>query len=147
MTSSLLTNVIVELHVPDFEAVKQFYEPLGFKEVWQRPPSDFKGYLVMKRDQSVLCFWPGNDCVYDQPHFKKFPKDTPRGYGVEIIISVTNIDDFYRTFTEEHGMDFVTEELIMQPWGTKDFRAVDPNGYYLRFNEPHDISDSKYAID
>lgn len=36
--------------------------------------------------------------------------------------------------------------FILQPWGLQDFRAVDPFGYYLRFNENHDILDRGNAV-
>lgn len=30
-----LSNVILELHVPDFDTVKDFYGKLGFEVVWE----------------------------------------------------------------------------------------------------------------
>ena len=49
-------TIQVELHVPDFEKVKEFYGKLGFKVVWERKPEEKKGYLVIKRDNNILCF-------------------------------------------------------------------------------------------
>lgn len=47
----------LELHVPDFEKVKEFYELLGFWVVWERKPDDFKGYLIlMNETQTILNF-------------------------------------------------------------------------------------------
>ena len=51
----------------------------------------------MQREHCILCFWPRNDTVLDQSYFKHFPKDTKRGYGVEIVIMVEDIDSFYKT--------------------------------------------------
>ncbi len=90
-----LTSTHLELHVPDFEKTKEYYMKLGFKVVWERIPEGEKGYLVMQRDQNILCFWPGNEYVYEQPYFKKFSKDTVRGNGVEIVITINDIERFY----------------------------------------------------
>lgn len=122
------------MHVPDFEIVKDFYGKLGFKVVWEREPEGMKGYVVMKRGDSVLCFWAGNNEVYNQPYFKNFLKDTKRGYGVEIIIFVNDIETYYEKVKKFAS---VVEELTLQPWGDKDFRIADPFGFYLRFSSPY----------
>jgi lactoylglutathione lyase len=134
----------LELHVPDFEPVKAYYGKLGFKVVWERTPEAEKGYLVIKRDDVTLCFWCGTDDVYGQPYFQKFPKDTVRGYGVEIVIMVDDVDALYNGLEDDAN---VVEPLITQPWGLKDFRAVDPFGYYLRFTSRHDILDNANAVE
>lgn len=136
-------NVLLELHVPDFEIIKDYYKKLDFEIVWERKPEGFKGYLILKMNDNILCFWAGNEDVYEQPFFKKFPKDTPRGYGVEIVIMVSDIESYY-----EKVKDFanVVEELVKQPWGLKDFRTQDPCGYYLRFTSIHNILDNGNAV-
>ncbi len=112
-------NVLLELHIPDFNKAKEFYGKLGFKVVWERKPEGNKGYLVLKRDNNILCFWPGNETVYQQEYFQKFPKDTKRGYGVEIVIMVDDIDKLY---ANAKSFAKVVEELKVRPWGTRDFR-------------------------
>lgn len=138
-----MNNISLELHVSDFEIIKKYYTDLGFDIAWEREPEGFKGYLVMTFGNSTLCFWAGNDQVYEQSYFKRFPKDTPRGYGVEVVIIVDKIEEFYEQHKDKIN---VVEPLKLQPWGLKDFRAVDPAGYYLRFSGPHDVADSKYAV-
>ena len=81
-------SIQIELHVPDFELVKEFYGKLGLEIVWERKPEEKKGYLVIKKDNNILCFWPGNENVEKQSYFQNFPSDTKRGYGVEIVIMV-----------------------------------------------------------
>lgn len=50
-------NIIqLELHVPDFNLVKNYYGKLGFETVWERLPEDAKGYLVLRKDGNTLCF-------------------------------------------------------------------------------------------
>ena len=143
MSKPALNDVVIELHVPDFEKVKEFYGKLGFKLVWERKPEGFKGYVVMKRRNSILCFWAGNDEVYNHPYFKQFPRDTKRGYGVEIVIFVEDIEKFYE---EVSKFAKVFEKLTLQPWGDKDFRVEDPFGYYLRFSSPYNTLHADKAV-
>jgi len=78
-------HTLIELHVEDFEPIKSYYKNLGFEVAWTRQPEGFKGYLVLKLDHNVLCFWAGNEHVYEQEYFSLFPKDSKRGFGVEIV--------------------------------------------------------------
>jgi len=134
MSKPANNDVVLELHVPDFEKAKEFYRKLGFEVVWERKPDGFKGYLVMKMSKSILCFWAGNDEVYNHPYFKLFSKDTKRGYAVEIVIFVEDIEEYYRKVKK---FAKVVEELVLQPWGDKDFRIEDPFGFYIRFSNPY----------
>lgn len=136
-------NVLIELQVPDFKKVKEFYSRLGFKMAWERKPEGFKGYLVLKMKNNILCFWAGNEQVWYQEYFRQFPKSSKRGYAVEIIIMVDDVESFYKKVKDFAN---VVEELKMQPWGLKDFRIEDPFGFYLRITEHHNILDSKYAV-
>lgn len=143
MTKDTLNRLQIELHVPDFDVVLDYYGKLGFKKIGHRSEKTNADYLVMERDHVVLCFWPGNDSVFNQSYFKNFPPDTKRGYGVELVITVENIDKFY-----DEVKDFVkiVGEFVKRPWGLKDFRVEDPFGYYIRFTERHDITDPNYAV-
>lgn len=128
----------VEFHVPDFDVAKEFYQKLGFVVVWEKRPANEprKWYLVMQHGNAVLGFWPGNKEVENQTYFKNFPNDTKRGYGVEIVVAVENIDQLYaqaKTFAKIVG------DLQVKHWGLKDFRIEDPFGFYFRFTEPYDI--------
>ncbi len=136
-------SVLLELHIPDFNKAKEFYSNLGFKVVWERKPEGKKGYLVIKRGDNILCFWPGNEEVWNQEYFYKFPKDTKRGYGVEIVILVDDIEILYK---QVEKFAKVVEELKIKPWGLRDFRIEDPFGYYLRFSEPYDVLGKKNAV-
>ena len=145
MNKQPVTNWLqLELHVPDFKPVKDYYSKLGFEVVWERPYEGEKGYLVMKMDNTILCFWPGTEHVYEQTYFKRFPKNTPRGYGVELEIMVDNIEAYYKQVKEFAN---VVEPLVLRPWGSKDFRAADPFGYYLRFTTKHNILDKSNAVE
>lgn len=132
----------IELHVPDFEKVKEFYGRLGFEVVWERKPEEKKGYLVIKRDNNILCFWPGNEYVKKQTYFKNFSPDTKRGYGVEITV-MSGIDALYK---DAEKFAKIVDPLQKQPWGLKDFRVEDPFGFYIRFTEPHNILNESNAV-
>lgn len=139
-----ISNVLLEIHVPDFKVVKDFYNLLGFEVVWERFPEGFKGYLILKMDDNILCFWAGNKHVYEQDYFKQWPKDTKRGYGIEIVLMVDDLESYYLNLNKSKIKIF--EELQLRPWGLKDFRIEDPFGYYLRITSKHNILDSKYAV-
>lgn len=136
-----LSDVILELHVPSFEIVKDFYGKLGFEEVWEYPPKEQSGYLVMQRENSVLAFFCGNEEVYNHSFFKRYPKTTPRGYGVEICLYISDIaiDEYYKLVVEVIGKDKIITPLQIKPWGSKDFRMIDPFSYYICVREASNI--------
>jgi len=137
----------LELHVADFALAKKFYGVLGFSVVWERTPEEDKGYLILQNESGcILNFWSGTDAIYDQPYFKRFPKDTKRGYGVEIVVPTARELGEVEADLTRAGYNIV-EKLKLQPWGLKDFRVEDPFGYYVRVTTPHDIIDPGNAID
>lgn len=134
---------MVELHVPDFEKTKSFYTSLGFEVVWERIPEGFKGYCVLRLENNVICFWGGNENIYQHDYFKKFDKITTKGYGVEIVLQVSNLDELYQ---KANLTNCVFEKLLKRPWGVRDFRIVDPWGFYLRFSDYHNILSDENAV-
>lgn len=143
MSKDTNNKVQIELHVPDFDRVLDFYGKLGFKKVWHRSENNNADYLVMEREGTLLNFWPGNERVYEQSYFKNFPKDTKRGYGVELVIPVDDVKAFHGQI---QGFAKIVNPLVERPWGLWDFRIEDPFGYYLRITERHDIADPNYAV-
>ena len=97
----------------------------------------------MAMDDTVICFWGGNEVIFEQPYFKRFPKETPRGYGVELVVMVDDIEGYYEKIKDAA---YVVEPLVQQPWGLQDFRTADPFGYYLRFTSRYDILDESNAV-
>ncbi len=144
MSKDAPNKIQLELHVPDMKVAQEFYEKLGFKVVWLRHKGDAGDYMVMDREGTILNFWPGNARVWEQPYFKRFPRDTKRGYGVEIVYTTDNIEAYYKDIKQSIK---VVEPLKKQPWGLMDFRFEDPSGFYLRVTEPHDIRDPNSAVD
>ena len=126
----MLTDVYIELHVPDFKRAIEFYSRLGFKLLWRT-----EDYLVMKRKTSVLSFYGGSEQVFSHSYFGRFKKTTRRGYAVEIIIPVDHVERFYervRKFAK------IVQPLKLKKWGRQDFRILDPFGFYLRITERYD---------
>jgi len=135
--NQIVSDIMIELHVPSFEIAKKFYGDLGFKVVWERNSNDpHICYLVMKKGTSILNFYSGSEKVYNHSYFKKFPKETPRGYGIEIIIPVNEIENFYKQASLKFKKNIV--KPLSKILSHSDFRMIDPFGFYLRFVERYD---------
>ncbi len=141
MSKPLSSDILLELHVPDFAPAKDFYGSLGYEVVWEKPSIEGISYMVMRNGNSILNFYGGTKQVYEHDHFKQFPKDTPRGYGVEIIIPTDDIEALFVLFQRLHPKNLVTP--ISHAHSHRDFRAVDPFGYYLRFVERYNWVDGR----
>ena len=135
-------NLVLELHVPDFEPAREFYGMFGFDEQSYDPTSgggSDLGYLVLTRKDSVgdtmLNFYGDKDKVAKHAHFKDFPADTPRGYGVEITVPVSDVKSLWEKVIGQLVEDAISQPLTMKRWGKQDFRVVDPFGFYVRFTE------------
>ena len=121
----------IELHVESFEPVRKFYTGIGFEIIFDSPGN----YLVLRKGKAILNFWGEGGRYPTQPYFKRWPKDTKKGYAVEIIIPVENIVQYYNEIKNKVK---VVGELTEKRWGANDFRIEDPNGFYIRFTAPHD---------
>lgn len=142
MKTSIKNNLIIELHVPDFDVTKNFYAKLGFQvSMDDKANAKEPGYLTMTREDIVgstmLNFYGGDERVYDQSFFKQFPKETKRGYATEITITTGTIEEIYRAASTRLKDHIVRELKELEDHGHqwKDFRMVDPFGFYLRFTE------------
>ena len=135
-------NLIIELHVPDLEIIKEFYSKIGFEiSIDDEPNEKELGYLTMiRKDEmgnTMLNIYGGDDRVFNQSFFKQFPKDTTRGYASEVTVVVKNIDKLYKEVKEKLKKNIVREIAEKKDHGHvwRDFRMVDPFGFYLRFTE------------
>jgi catechol 2,3-dioxygenase-like lactoylglutathione lyase family enzyme len=52
------------------------------------------------------------------------------GRGIEIVLEVNDIEEVYEHIITQNWP--LSDQLQYQPWGLKDFRVLDPDGYYLR---------------
>lgn len=127
-------TIALELHVPDFQPAAEFYGVLGFTTY--RTESENGGYMVLRRGETIINFYSGSDEVYNHSYFKQFDRETPRGYGVEIIITSNDLDIDHAAL---HEKDYeIVDEIKERPWGARDFRVTDPYGYYIRITQPID---------
>jgi uncharacterized glyoxalase superfamily protein PhnB len=144
-------NLILELHIPSFAPAREFYSKFGFTEIDYDPisgggTSDL-GYFEMKREDPLgrtqLNFYGDKKSVAGHAHFSEFPPDTPRGYGVEITIPVTDVERLWQDVGSHLSPSSISEPLTIKRWGKRDFRVVDPYGFYVRFTQPVDWNQDK----
>lgn len=126
--------------MPDFGIAKDFYQKLGFNVASDDKINNGIGYFLMERKGAILNLYGGSEKVYNQAYFKRYPKDTPRGFEIELTIPIAKdeIDDYFAT-VKRLIPDSVDQDLMQKTdralsW--RDFRVVDPFGFYLRFVEP-----------
>jgi len=121
--------IVVELFVRDVDASIAFYKALGFG-VARR----YEDYVLLRRGEIKLSLQGDAHAVagphYFTPHIGTFP----RGTGVEISIQVADVDaEYIRARTA--GLNIV-KPMQDRPWGARDFRVADPDGYFLRITSP-----------
>jgi len=143
-------NLILELHVPDFGKVREFYGLLGFSELSYDPTSgggSDLGYLILKRDDPLgethLNFYGDKPKVSEHSYFNQFPADTQKGYAVEITVPVADVDKLWNEVSPLLSPEQIGQPLRLKRWGKKDFRVIDPFGFYVRFTELVDWDNSK----
>ncbi|MCX6784723.1 MAG: hypothetical protein NTV81_02175 [Candidatus Komeilibacteria bacterium] len=139
MVQPVKNNLVLELHVPSFQPVYDFYQLFGFEQLYLEPVTDSLGYLVMQRQddlgKTLINFYGGLSKVTEHSHFKKFFVNTPRGYAVEITIPVADIDQLWAVVEDKLKPKQIAQPLAMKRWGKRDFRVIDPFGFYVRFAE------------
>ena len=125
------SELIVELHVPDFQRAYDFYKLLGFELAWME-----EDYMVLKSGAQAICFYGGSSSVANHSYFGKFPEHTKKGYGVELVVFVDDIQGLYKSIEEKIT---VVRELTTRPWGAADFRVEDPFGFYIRVSQRYEM--------
>lgn len=145
MAKAISNNLVLELHVPDFSLVRLFYGMFGFEEMMYDPTSgggSDLGYLILKREdqlgKTTIHFYGDKPKVAEHSYFNRFTPNTPRGYEVEITIVISDVEGLWEKVKDKLKKEQIAQELIIKRWGSKDFRVVDPFGFYLRFTEPVD---------
>ncbi len=118
----------IELFVDDLDTSIAFYErTLGF-ELTRRD----EDYASLRRGAAVLGLGPVAKLPEHGtgPGFTRERLARDRGAGVEIVLEVERLEDVLATAAEA-----VVEPLQHRPWGLRDFRINDPDGYYIRVTE------------
>jgi catechol 2,3-dioxygenase-like lactoylglutathione lyase family enzyme len=115
----------LELFVADLDASIGFYERvLGF--ALERRD---EGYASLRRGDAVLGLGRISGLPPDGPGpgFTQERLSGIRGAGTEIVLEVEDLDD-----ASARAGDAVAEPIALRPWGLRDFRLADPDGYYWR---------------
>ena len=140
--NKVTNNLVLELHVPDFSKVREFYSIFGFHELLYNSKAGNEsdlGYLVITREDNLgethLNFYGDKEKISRHSHFKNFPTDTPRGYAVEITIPVSDVENLWKSVKDKLKPEQIAQPLALKRWNKKDFRVIDPHGFYVRFTE------------
>jgi lactoylglutathione lyase len=121
-----------ELFVADVNATIAFY-------------TDVLGFNLDRRDETYASLVHGQVTIGvgriadlpehgDGPGFTQQRVVACRGAGVEIVLETTDLDSVY-AHVIACGQP-VVDHLRQRPWGLRDFRIADPDGYYLRITHP-----------
>jgi uncharacterized glyoxalase superfamily protein PhnB len=112
-----LTRVAPELPVTDMaQALQHYQSQLGFEVVMTLPAGD---YAIVERDGVALH-------LYEDVSGKSAPGS--------IHIFANGLDDLEAELQNRGAR--VTQTIVRQPWGNRDFRVVDPSGNAIKFTEP-----------
>jgi predicted enzyme related to lactoylglutathione lyase len=114
----------IEIFVDDVERSVGFYcDVLGFT----REPTD-AGYAPVRRGRAVIGI--GLMGQLPEGHRIKRRGDERGGIGIEIVLEVADVDAAHQRAVDAgwrvHG------PVEARPWGLRDFRLADPDGYYVR---------------
>ncbi|MGO8036694.1 VOC family protein [Rhizobium leguminosarum] len=114
----------LELFVESPEKSLDFYRRvLGF-EVQGSPSTE---YTMLQSGDAVIAI--NSRSVLSTDHPLRIDTGQRAGLAIEIVLKVADVEDAYRA-AKESGWPL--SDLALQPWGLRDFRLVDPDGYYVR---------------
>lgn len=123
-------SLIPELSVSDISKSKEFYLKIGFKIKYERMEDKFC-FLELEDNQIMI------EEVNDNWNTGKL--EYPFGRGINISMSVSNIDDLYKIVKDNNIPLFIDLEVHEyrvdnKIYYDKEFLIQDIDGYLLRFN-------------
>ena len=117
----------LELFVEDMEASIAFYTRVLAFDLERHEPGD---YASLRRGSVVFGLGPVAKLPEKGGYFGRDIATRRRGLGVEIVLEVDDVEGWRdRVVASGHP---IFEPLLDRPWGLRDFRIADPDGYYLR---------------
>jgi lactoylglutathione lyase len=122
-TATMTMSLRIEVFAADVETSGQFYRRvLAFDELSRQQTDGSTHYLWMGRGSARIGIGAGDSAV--DPAIRHWPR------GTEIVLEVDDLDaEFARV--QATGWP-IAAGVRSQPWGLRDFRLHDPDGYYLR---------------
>ena len=114
----------IELFPDDLDALVDFYvSVLGFRLVEERRRTDDPYAALVHGDVRLgLARRPEVD---EQQRLDRAPE-----VGVELVLEVDDLDDAHFQVAAR-GWPLL-EDITSRKWGLRDFRLLDPSGYYWR---------------
>ncbi|MDM5207682.1 VOC family protein [Cytobacillus sp. FSL M8-0252] len=115
----------IELFVIDLHQSIHFYqEILGCSLMKQGENS-----ALFKNEDTFLLLT--GESILDEDHYFRKRNLANKGVGVELILSVDDVNDHYEQITKV-APKVIESPIKHQSWGATDFRVIDPDGYYIR---------------
>ena len=123
-------SLIPELSVSDINKSKEFYLKLGFIVKYERTEDKF--CFLELEDNQIMIEEVNN-------HWNTGVMEYPFGRGINISMSVSNIDDLYKIVKDNNIPLFIDLEVNEykvddEIYYDKEFLIQDIDGYLLRFN-------------
>ena len=114
----------LELFVADSEASARFYKTLGFTIVETKPD----GYTTLQCGPAIIALSPVPSWL--PLTWFGFLRQPP--LGTEIVLYTQHLQ-LMRERLIKNG--YAPGDIVLQPWGLRDFRVDDHDGYYVRITE------------
>jgi catechol 2,3-dioxygenase-like lactoylglutathione lyase family enzyme len=120
----------MELFVEDIDVSIAFYCDLLGVHVERRT----EDHASLRRGLVVLGLGPVAKLPEerDGPGLTRPRLGRDKGAGVEIVLEFDDLDELLALHEHCQERGAVDEPLQLRSWGLRDFRLVDPDGYYLR---------------
>ena len=124
-------RLIPELSVSNIEKSKEFYLKIGFE-------------IKYERKETKFCFLEleGNQIMIEEinNHWDTGKLEYPFGRGINISMTIDNVEEYYNKLKEKHVEMFKELEIHNyrvdnMTYNNKEFLIQDPDGYLLRFND------------
>lgn len=113
-----------EFFVHDVADSRKFYVALGFSVAHMKTD----GYSTLTSGSTVIALTP---LPWWLPiHWFGFLRHPPM--GTEVVLYSADLELSNATLKER---GYSPGEIRLQPWGHRDFRIADPDGYYIRLSE------------
>ena len=129
-----MTKLRLELFVRNASRSAAFYcRVLSFTQMVERLERNAARYIVVQREDVRIA-------LVSLAYFHRFLRLGPLTYarlppvGTEIILEVEDLEATYRQVVASGYR--LWAPMREQPWGSRDFRLCDPDGYYIRITTP-----------